>query len=64
MRPDISSNSVERMEAMFRMEFHAAEGGADAEAFAQELAASVARYSGLVPVESGRVVSLVAEHRL
>lgn len=49
---------------MFRMEFHAAEGGADAEAFASELATGVARHAGLTISRAGRVVTATAEHRL
>ena len=49
---------------MFTMEFHAAEGGADAEAFASELASSVSKFAGLETQKNGRVVTLTAAHRL
>lgn len=49
---------------MFRMEFHAAEGGADAEAFATELATSVSKYAGLARTREGRLVVATARGRL
>lgn len=49
---------------MFTLEFHAAEGGKDAELFAHDLASAVATYSGMTMTTEGRIVSLVAEHRL
>ncbi|MFS0885088.1 hypothetical protein [Aeromicrobium sp. 179-A 4D2 NHS] len=49
---------------MFRMEFHASEGGADAEAFASELAHGVARHAGLTVTRAGRVICATTEHRL
>ena len=44
----------------FRMEFHAAEGGKDAEAFAVELAGSVAKHARTTVQGQGRVVSFDA----
>lgn len=38
-----------------RIEFHPAEGGDDAHAFAGELAGAVAKHFGAAPVEQGRV---------
>lgn len=49
---------------MFRMEFHAAEGGADAEAFASELSASVSKFTGLPLAHEGRLVTLTVPGRL
>jgi protein subunit release factor A len=49
---------------MFKLELHPAEGGTDSELFAHDLASAVAKYSGMTISKSGRVVSLVAEHRL
>lgn len=46
---------------MIRMEIHPGEGGADAEAFATELAGSIARHSNTTTDQQGRVVVL---HRL
>lgn len=41
----------------FRMEFHAAEGGKDAEAFAAELAGSAAKHARATVTGHGRVVA-------
>ena len=41
---------------MFRMEFHGAEGGRDAEAFCTELAHGVAKYAQMTIRRAGRVV--------
>lgn len=49
---------------MFKLELHPAEGGNDSELFALDLASAVAKYSGMTISKSGRVISLVAEHRL
>lgn len=49
---------------MFKLEFHPAEGGQDSEMFALELASAVAKFSSMTVQGEGRVVSLVAEHRL
>ena len=49
---------------MFSMEFHAAEGGADAEAFATELASSVSRFAGMNVKRSGRLITATPAHRL
>lgn len=49
---------------MFSMEFHAAEGGADAEMFAAELAGSVAKYAGLDVRRDGRLVTASTPGRL
>ncbi|SDT04194.1 hypothetical protein [Actinoplanes derwentensis] len=44
-----------------RLEIHATAGGADAEAFADELAAAVSRHAGVTTAREGRLVVL---HRL
>ena len=49
---------------MFTLELHPAEGGNDSELFAYDLASAVAKYSGMTIKNTGRIVSLVAEHRL
>ena len=49
---------------MFAMEFHAAEGGADAETFASELASGVAKFSGMSARNTGRVVIMESSVRL
>ena len=49
---------------MFTLEFHPAEGGKDSELFAQDLASAVAKHSGMGLRTNGRIVSLVAVHRL
>lgn len=43
---------------MAKMEFHAAQGGADSEKFADELAQAVAKYTGHSVVSEGRVLTI------
>lgn len=43
------------------MEIHPGEGGADAQMFADELAAAVGKYAGVSPVSDGTTLTL---HRL
>lgn len=54
----------EKEDTVFRMEFHAAEGGADAEMFAAELASSVSRFASLSIERSGRLITATSDHRL
>jgi protein subunit release factor A len=49
---------------MFTIEFHAAEGGEDAQAFATELASSVSKFAPLTVRAGTRVVTLEARGRL
>ena len=49
---------------MFTIEIHPAEGGSDSELFAKDLASAVAKYTGMTMRSNGRIVSLVADHRL
>jgi len=46
---------------MFTIEFHAAEGGQDAEMFATDLARSVGKYADMTFNMNGRVATLTRE---
>lgn len=43
---------------MAKMEFHAAQGGADSEKFAEELAQAVSKYTALPVASEGRVLTI------
>lgn len=43
---------------MAKLEFHAAQGGADSEKFAAELAQAVSRYTARPVVAEGRVLTI------
>lgn len=49
---------------MLKMEFHPAEGGLDAELFAQDLANAVAKHASMRVITEGRVICAVTDHRL
>ena len=50
---------------MFRMEFHAADGGKDAEKFAHQLANAVSKFATQLRASNeGRVIVLSTEHRI
>lgn len=49
------------MSLMARMEIHPGEGGADAQAFAAELADAIGKFAGVTPSAEGNVLVL---HRL
>lgn len=47
---------------MFTLELHPAEGGQDAENFANELAQAIHKYSGMNFIDNGRVPTLQREY--